>query len=216
MAINNGVNGMRPMQKIMVCCGGRKRARKAAQGIARALKKRRGIDIDTVNKIEIVSDDDEVDENDDYLINIHMNGEWTIHRSYDREMIDRSAEIGQQIHWRVLAWLMLERERPWPTLARLQWLLKTKTERGEPGMTKEAMREIYETENYYDHMYYETGERCKGIIDDYTAKKMQGGYEINNDDTVVATSSTYTTTLRDTAPYHKETTGTDTSAPETM
>ena len=87
-------------------------------------------------------------------------------------------------------------------------------------MTKEAMREIYETENYYDNMYYETGERCKGIIDDNTAKRMQGDYETNNDDTVVASSSTYTTTLRDTTPYHKETTGveevnTDTT-PDTM
>ena len=83
-------------------------------------------------------------------------------------------------------------------------------------MTTEAVREIYETENYYDSMYYETGERCKEIIDDYTAKKMQGGYENNNDDTLVASSSTYVTTLRDTAPYHKETTGADTSAPEAM
>ena len=183
------------MQKIMVCCGGRKRARKAAQGIARALKRRKGIDIDAVNKIEIESEEgDAYDEEDDYLIVINMNGEWTVHRSYDRETIDRSAEVDRQVHWRVLAWLMLEKERPWPTLARLQWLLKTKTERGEPGMTKEAMREIYETENYYDNMYYETGERCKGIIDDNTAKKMQGDYETSNGDTVVATSSTYTTT----------------------
>ena len=83
-------------------------------------------------------------------------------------------------------------------------------------MTAEAMREIYATENYYDNMYYETGERCKEIIDDETARKMRGGYENNNDDTLVASSSTYITTLRDTAPYHKETIGTDTPAPDTM
>ena len=88
-------------------------------------------------------------------------------------------------------------------------------------MTKEAMRDIYATENYFDNMYYETGERCKDIIDDETAKKMRGTtaslyYENNNDDTLVASSSTYITTLRDAAPYHKETTGTDTSAPDTM
>ena len=88
VAINNGVNGMYPMQKIMVCCGGRKRARKAAQGIARALKRRKGIDIDAVNKIEIESEEgDAYDEEDDYLIVINMNGEWTVHRSYDRETI---------------------------------------------------------------------------------------------------------------------------------
>ena len=83
-------------------------------------------------------------------------------------------------------------------------------------MTIEAMREIYETENYYDNVYYETGQRCKDIIDDETAKKMRGGYENNNEDALVASSSTCISTLRDTAPYHKETAGTDTSAPDTM
>ena len=88
-------------------------------------------------------------------------------------------------------------------------------------MTIKAMREIHETENYYDNMYYETGERCKDIIDDETASRMRGTtaslyFESDNEDTLVASSSTYVTTLRDTAPYHKETTGTDTSAPETM
>ena len=52
-------------------------------------------------------------------------------------------------------------------------------------MTKEEMREIYETENYYDNMYYETGERRKDIMDDEAVKKIRNEYENNN-----ATSST--------------------------
>ena len=83
-------------------------------------------------------------------------------------------------------------------------------------MTREAMREICETENYYDNMYYETGERCKDIIDDETVKKMRSDYENNNEVALAGSSSTYIITLRDTAPYHKETTGNDTSAPGAM
>ena len=74
-------------------------------------------------------------------------------------------------------------------------------------MTKEAMREVYETENYYDKMCYEFGERCKGIMDDKIVKKQESENETND-----AKSSTYTTTLRDDAPYHKETTGVETTS----
>ena len=74
-------------------------------------------------------------------------------------------------------------------------------------MTKEAMREVYETENYYDKMYHEFGERCKGIIDDEIVKKQE-----SENETYDAKSSTYTTTLRDDAPYHKETTGVETTS----
>ena len=67
-------------------------------------------------------------------------------------MADRSAEVDRQIRWRMFAWPALEREGSWPRFARLQWLVKTQVEKGEKGMTKEAMREIYETENYNDNM----------------------------------------------------------------
>merc|ERR1711965_901892 len=70
VAINNAVNGMYPLQKIRVCCGGRARARRAAEIISRPLKKRKGVD--NVNNVDLESDDDE--DTGDYLVNIDMNG----------------------------------------------------------------------------------------------------------------------------------------------
>jgi len=215
VAINDAVNGMYPLQEIKICCGGRLRARRAARDISRSLKRRKGIDIDYVNNIDLESDDDE--ETEDCIVNVYMNGTWIIRDYITGEMVDRSGEVDRQIRWRMLAWIVLEKTRPWPKLARLQWIVKTQIERGEKGMNEEDMRQIYEAENYYDTMYYETGERCQEILDDDTVN------EIRCDTTTlqeIAESSTYTTTLRNSAPYHKETTGveevnTDTT-PDTM
>ena len=76
-------------------------------------------------------------------------------------------------------------------------------------MTKEAMREIYETENYYDKMHYECGDANNGNETVCEMNKTDGD-----------TSSTYTRVLRNTAPpyygYEETPTVTSTADSETM
>ena len=175
---------------------------RAAEQISRPLKRRKGITVDNVNKVDLESDDDD-EGTRDCIVSINMDGYYDIADYYTGEMVYNATDAaGHQMRWKMLAWIAVEKARAWPKLARLQWIAKLQEERGEQSMTKELMREVYETENYYDKMYYEYGERCKDVIDDEVVKKKQSEDETND-----AKSSTYTTTLRDSAPYRKETTG---------
>ena len=183
--INDAINGLYPMQEIRVCCGGQERAKRAAEIMSKPLKKRK-IMMDA-NDVDIESDDDE--DTGDYMINIDMNGTWTITDYHTGEIKENDKCMKHQVRWKMLAFVLYERERAWPRLARLQWQVAKQRERGEDGMTKEAMREIYETENYYDKMRYECGDTDNG---NETVREMN---KTDGDN-----SSRYTPVLRNTAP----------------
>ena len=203
--INDAINGLYPMQEIRVCCGGQERAKRAAEIMSKPLKKRKTM-MD-VNDVDIESDADE--DTGDYMINIDMNGTWMITDYHTGEIKENDKCMKHQVRWKMLAFVLYERERAWPRLARLQWQVAKQRERGEDGMTKEAMREIYETENYYDKMRYECGDTDNGS---------ETVREMNKTDS--DTSSRYTPVLRNTAPpyygYEETPTVTSTADSETM